>query len=159
VSNSDDGFAQSLVDRRRSFGINQEELATEAGVHSSVIAAIESGTIKSADKIVRQKIARAFDHFAAIAVNAQNDEESLKAGRDVYRHETMVREYENTRVFQDDAPRMATQGWTVTTTSEVRPNSTAIHWLTLGIAWLLFRPQPVLLVTYQRTVNLKASQR
>lgn len=61
----------------------------------------------------------------------------------------VVRRYRTDRQYQRDARKMARKGYRVATVTSERPNAGLLRWLTIGIFAMLFRPKPVLVVTYQ----------
>jgi len=62
----------------------------------------------------------------------------------------VVREYRDRRDFEWHARDMAADGYSVTSVIEQQQNSGLLRILTLGLYSLIVRPDPRLLVTYQR---------
>lgn len=68
------------------------------------------------------------------------------------RDETMVRTYTSAKAYQNDAKRLARDGWSAANVTEHRRRSGCIRvFLLLGIFALVFPPKPEIVVTYVRT--------
>lgn len=61
--------------------------------------------------------------------------------------ETMIREYGSRDEFNDDARKLAKQGWRVTSQSERTQRSGCMRLLLIG---LIFPPKPHVVVSYER---------
>ena len=59
----------------------------------------------------------------------------------------IVRRYKTDAEFQKEANKLAKEGYSVTSTTSEQPRSGCLRILTLGI---LFKPKPVLVVTYNQ---------
>lgn len=63
---------------------------------------------------------------------------------------TMVREYRDRKEFERDANKLARDGWVVVSQSERTQRSGCGRILALGLFTLLFKPKPLIVVTYSR---------
>lgn len=61
----------------------------------------------------------------------------------------IVRRYPSERQYQGDAQRWARRGYRVVSVTSEAPRAGCMRLLTLGIFAMIFRPKPVLVVTYQ----------
>ena len=61
----------------------------------------------------------------------------------------IVKRYKSQAAYQRDAGRLAKQGYTVTDVTSEQPRAGCLRILTLGIFAWLFKPKPVLVVTYK----------
>jgi hypothetical protein len=64
--------------------------------------------------------------------------------------ETMVRTYNKTGDYQKDATKLAQQGWTVANVAMQQPHSGCGRIVLIGVLAAIFKPKPVIIVTYQR---------
>lgn len=64
--------------------------------------------------------------------------------------ETMVREYTNSDAFNDDARKLSKDGWGVQSSTELTRNTGCGRCCTLGIFAFMFKPKPLIVVTYSR---------
>lgn len=64
--------------------------------------------------------------------------------------ETIVRTYKSQGEFQNDAQRLARDGWTVSNTMERQPGTGCLRGCTLGLMALVWKPKPQIVVTYSR---------
>ena len=65
--------------------------------------------------------------------------------------QTTVRTYKGQSEFERDAKRLAEQGWEVKTVTSQQPRSGCLRIIALGgIGALVFKPKPVVIVTYTR---------
>lgn len=64
--------------------------------------------------------------------------------------ETKVKRYKGEKAYQRDANRMAAKGWQVINMTSQNPRSGCGRILAIGIFAAIWKPKPVLIVTYQR---------
>lgn len=65
-------------------------------------------------------------------------------------YEVKVKSYENSKEFDKDAKRMARDGWTVSQVTSQQPRPGIGRIVLLGIFAGVFKPKPILVVTYQK---------
>ena len=65
-------------------------------------------------------------------------------------YEVKVKTYKNTKEFDRDAKRMSKGGWQVVQVTNQQPRPGIGRIFLLGIFAGVFKPKPVLVVTYQR---------
>jgi hypothetical protein len=64
--------------------------------------------------------------------------------------QTQVKRYKGEKAYQRDANRMSAKGWQVISVTSENPRAGCGRILAIGIFAALWKPKPVLIVTYQR---------
>lgn len=64
--------------------------------------------------------------------------------------QTMVRTYKGESAYQKEAAKLAAQGWRVISVTPQPRRSGCARILLIGIFAAIFKPKPILIVTYQR---------
>lgn len=66
----------------------------------------------------------------------------------------IVRRYRSQAQYQHDARRMLRRGYEVASVTSEQPRAGCLRGCLLGLLALLFKPKPVLIVTYRRVVGV-----
>lgn len=61
----------------------------------------------------------------------------------------VIKRYKNDKEYQKDANKMGKKGYEVQSVTSEQPRSGCARWLTIGIFAAIFKPKPVLVVTYR----------
>jgi len=163
VTSGPSDFGKFLREARAIKRWSVDDLSRYSGVSASLIEGIESGRVRSADQAIQQKLGSVLRPAAPQPSPAAT---AIYPAPPVYqgsyaapnypiqaqgKTETMVREYTDSAAFNRDAARLAKDGWSVISTTDVKQRAGCGRLILLWWLVLLRPPKAKIVVTYQRT--------
>jgi transcriptional regulator with XRE-family HTH domain len=139
----DPQFGEWVRRAREDLGWTQDDLSAAGDVSLGTIRALETDAPDAVAPGEIEGIRRTIEL-------AQREQRRLEEGHEVIRREMLVHEYASPQELEADTAWLGPNGWTVVTTTKVRPRTGWRRLVLVGWLVRLWPPKPRLVVTWER---------